>query len=255
MMKMILVTMLAVVVVVGMKEEKEEARRKKKDRKPGKTVNLEENGDIDITISRRKYSNEKERLLCCPLSTKHCHKPCKGKSCSTTCTVSCGFFGFFKCAPLTCEAANPSGCTTTTTTTGCEVGWTRIPQGSKCFKYMAGPSNWLASQTACLALGGSLAKVESAAEQALVFGLIGSQTTDPIWIGLQDFLFEGTYSWADGTVFGAYTNWLSGNNPQPDNNGGNQHCVGMISAGNNAGSWNDIICNNQRAFVCEKPSA
>ena len=27
---------------------------------------------------------------------------------SATCTVSCGFFGFFKCAPLTCEAANYS---------------------------------------------------------------------------------------------------------------------------------------------------
>ena len=53
---------------------------------------------------------------------------------SATCTVSCGFFGFFKCAPLTCEAAHPNGCTATTTASGCDVGWTRLPGGTKCFK-------------------------------------------------------------------------------------------------------------------------
>ena len=40
-----------------------------------------------------------------------------------------------------------------------------------------------------------------------------------MWIGLQDFLQEGTFSWADGTALGSYTSWLSG---QPDNAGGNQ---------------------------------
>ena len=53
---------------------------------------------------------------------------------SATCSVSCGFFGFFKCAPLTCEAANPNGCTATTTASGCDVGWTSLPEGTKCFK-------------------------------------------------------------------------------------------------------------------------
>jgi len=165
--------------------------------------------------------------------------------------VSCGFFGFFTCAPLTCQAANPSGCTAATTTSGCPVGWTRLPGGAKCFKYMGGPSDWLAAQTSCLAMGGTLAKVESAAEQALVFGLIGTQTTDPVWIGLQDFLQEGTFSWADGTALGSYTNWLSG---QPDNAGGNQHCVVIIVSGNNAGLWNDVRCggnSGNQPFICE----
>ena len=53
---------------------------------------------------------------------------------SATCTVSCGFFGFFKCAPLTCEAANPNGCTATATASGCDVGWTRLPGETTCFK-------------------------------------------------------------------------------------------------------------------------
>eukprot|EP00090_Calanus_glacialis_P008968 TRINITY_DN17292_c0_g1_i1.p1 TRINITY_DN17292_c0_g1~~TRINITY_DN17292_c0_g1_i1.p1 ORF type:complete len:254 (-),score=47.19 TRINITY_DN17292_c0_g1_i1:6-767(-) len=249
--KLILVVAILASSVQGRNTEKEENKRRKKDRKPGKTISLEENGDIDITISRRKYSNEKERLLCCPLATKHCRAPCKDNSCSATCTVSCGFFGFFICAPLTCEAAHPNGCIATTTASGCDVGWTRLPGGTKCFKVEAGPSNWLAAQTSCLTLGGTLAKIESADEQALVFGLIGTGTTTPIWIGLQDFLLEGTFSWADGTALGAYTNWLTG---QPDNNSGNQHCAVMTATGNNAGLWNDVICNGPRGFVCEKPS-
>ena len=36
------------------------------------------------------------------------------------------------------------------------------------------------------------------------------------WIGLQDFLVENTFSWADGAALGSFTNWA---NTQPDNNG------------------------------------
>ena len=47
--------------------------------------------------------------------------------------------------------------------------------------------------------------------QTLLGGEIG-------WIGLQDFLVEGTFSWADGEVLGSYTNWATNTN-QPDNAG------------------------------------
>ena len=39
------------------------------------------------------------------------------------------------------------------------------------------------------------------------------------WVGLQDFLNEGTFTWADGASLGSYTNWA---NNQPDNNGQGQ---------------------------------
>ena len=47
----------------------------------------------------------------------------------------------------------------------------------------SGPTNWLAALQLCIAQGGTLAKVESQAEQDLVQGLVG--TSDPAWIGLQ----------------------------------------------------------------------
>ena len=37
------------------------------------------------------------------------------------------------------------------------------------------------------------------------------------FIGLQDFTQEGTFSWGNGMALGGFTNWLSGNNQQPDN--------------------------------------
>ena len=82
------------------------------------------------------------------------------------------------------------------------------------------------------------------------------------WIGLQDFLSEGTFSWADGSSLGSYTNWA---NNQPDNNGQGQvwmvtilwrtlmsfhfqHCAVLRTQGD----WNDVICGGTRAFVCQR---
>ena len=52
--KLILVVAILASSVQGRNTEKEENKRRKKDRKPGKTIFLEENGDIDITIRSAK---------------------------------------------------------------------------------------------------------------------------------------------------------------------------------------------------------
>ena len=46
------------------------------------------------------------------------------------------------------------------------------------------------------------------------------------WVGLQDFLNEGTFTWADGASLGSYTNWA---NNQPDNNGQGQVRAGHVT--------------------------
>ena len=52
--KLIFVVAILASSVLGRNTEKEENKRRKKDRKPGKTISLEENGDIDITIRSAK---------------------------------------------------------------------------------------------------------------------------------------------------------------------------------------------------------
>ena len=64
-----------------------------------------------------------------------------------------------------------------------------------------------------MAEGGTLAKIDSQAEQTVVFGLV-SGSSAPAWIGLTDLNEEGTFEYGDGTAFGGYTNWV---NNQPDN--------------------------------------
>ncbi|KAK3101954.1 hypothetical protein FSP39_007589 [Pinctada imbricata] len=47
-----------------------------------------------------------------------------------------------------------------------------------------------------------------------------------------------------------YTDFLKG---QPNNHAGNEHCLEMYSTGRTgAYTWNDLNCDVQRKFVCEK---
>ena len=85
------------------------------------------------------------------------------------------------------------------------------------------------------------------------------------WFGLQDFLKgEGTFTWADGSPLGDYTNWARN---QPDNNGKGQvsdnpeerECVECdeISCWQDCvviradGLWNDVTCGAPKTIVCQ----
>merc|ERR1711936_1538761 len=106
--------------------------------------------------------------------------------------------------------------TTTTTLTRCGSDWMEV--GDKCFYFASGPANYLIALTSCIGLGGTLAVIENQAEQDALATL-----TDPdgAYIGLTDFLNEGTFAWVDGTAMG-FTNWYFN---APNNGNDNQHCV------------------------------
>jgi len=63
-----------------------------------------------------------------------------------------------------------------------------------------------------------------------------------IWIGFTDETDEGTFVWSDGTEVD-YTNWSGG---EPNNWSGDEDCTVVRSNG----SWNDLSCTRQAAFVC-----
>jgi len=205
------------------------------------------NFTVDIKTKSRKASL---KSFCCVFAAKHCVVPCIGRNCTDQCTVRCGFLGMFTCNPISCQVANPLLCTavtttTTASTTTCDSGWTQV--GSKCYIVQAGPSNYYDAIAGCIALGGKLATIESQAEQDAVFALTGA---DGAYIGLQDFLDEGQFSWVDGTALG-YTNWRP--NGQPNNGNNNQHCVWIRpSSSSDPGTWDDITCKREEKYVCQK---
>ena len=95
--------------------------------------------------------------------------------------------------------------------------------------------------------GGNLASIETQEEQDTVAQLAEVNGT---WIGLSDILSEGNAAWADGAPL-SFINWR---NNQPNNGGMGQHCVWMrgTDAGNDPGTWDDIICNKMNAYACQK---
>jgi len=211
----------------------------------GKLVTQETGGDIHVELRRKRWGDEKERLLCCALASHHCRGPCGTASCAATCSISCGFLSFWQCAPISCATAAASTCTPATS---CGTAGTGTLVGTKCYTYTAAPTTWLDALTSCLAAGGALAKIESAAEQTAAIALTGGTNT---WIGLSDISTEGTFTWADGAALGSYTAWSGAGGGQPTSDGvtvSDQHCVQLRAVD---GEWNDVKCAGPRAYICQ----
>lgn len=90
---------------------------------------------------------------------------------------------------------------------------------------------WKEAKAYCESLGGHLATITSASEQAFVYSLTGNRNC---WLGATDETAEGQWKWVTGEAF-SYTNWASG---QPDNNGNSEHYLHIFLG--NAGKWNDL---------------
>ena len=102
-----------------------------------------------------------------------------------------------------------------------------------------------ARSTCVCAEGAELATVDTAD----INTFIGSRIQDFTWIGGNDLLVEGNYSWTDGTAW-SYTNWRF-NAPNNGNGNSEQDCVVVRTDGD----WDDVACDTARKFVCQKPAA
>uniref|UniRef100_A0A671S0V0 C-type lectin domain-containing protein n=1 Tax=Sinocyclocheilus anshuiensis TaxID=1608454 RepID=A0A671S0V0_9TELE len=83
--------------------------------------------------------------------------------------------------------------------------------GTQCFKYFSDLKPWAEAEKQCLNLGGNL---------------------DDVWF------------WSDGSEF-EYSDWHTG---EPNNGGGNEHCVEMGYGGEK--HWNDAHCDTLLNFIC-----
>jgi cysteine-rich repeat protein len=114
--------------------------------------------------------------------------------------------------------------------------------------YRADPmatATWDAARAACQAWGGDLAAIGSAAENALVAGLI--QTSS--WIGATDAAVEGAFGWSSGELW-MYTNWALG---EPNDSAG-EDCTELYGPETTLpAQWNDLLCTTALPAVCERP--
>ena len=110
-------------------------------------------------------------------------------------------------------------------------------------KLLTEPANYLEAILDCHTQGAVLVTVHSQEEQDTIHGLTGSKGA---WIGLTDFLDEGTFSWVDQETKAIYRNWKDG---APEDKNSNQHCTWIMSDG----KWNSQPCKEEKQYVCQKP--
>jgi hypothetical protein len=108
-------------------------------------------------------------------------------------------------------------------------------------------ATWGDAEAEAVTLGGHLATINDAAENAWIYSNFVAPNQDVwTWIGLNDIANEGTYIWSSGETPG-YFNWGSG---EP-NNSGNEDGVHMWTGG----TWNDLAVTSRNYGVVEVPAS
>jgi hypothetical protein len=91
---------------------------------------------------------------------------------------------------------------------------------------------WANAQARAVAMGGNLVRIDDAAENAFVAGLLTGTGNASAWIGGSDQTTEGDWRWAQGDT--AFWSGLAANNPTPGS------AVGGLYTNWNPGEPNDV---------------
>lgn len=98
----------------------------------------------------------------------------------------------------------------------------------------------------CQKMGGHLATITSAEENAFLYSYILSQGCDSAYFGLTDSEAEGTWKWSNGESID-YMNWGIGEANDQDEN----EDWAMFYYKFTDGTWNDGVFAENSAFICE----
>lgn len=120
-----------------------------------------------------------------------------------------------------------------------------MPFLDSCYKIITDTKTWEGSALDCESAGAHLVKFTSQEEVDYLHNTfllpLGSGS---VWIGLN--LKNDSFYWTDNTKLN-YSNWNDG---EPNNYGGNnEDCVEMYVSN---GRWNDLPCNYEKAYACER---
>ncbi|XP_054471828.1 CD209 antigen-like protein E [Anoplopoma fimbria] len=130
----------------------------------------------------------------------------------------------------------------------CPAGW--ILFSSSCYLLSEESASWDKSRQDCRDKGSDLVIVDTLEEQEFLTSIIRKST----WIGLSDRDSEGTWTWIDGTpLTDTEEYWGS----RPDNGGGDpqwgeEDCAEIVDGRKAKINWNDLRCDSDRDFICEK---
>ena len=110
--------------------------------------------------------------------------------------------------------------------------------------YLLTQDTWTNNEAEAVILGGHLAAINDAAENAYVFNTFATfgGTSRTLWIGLNDLTVEGTFVWSSGEAV-TYTNFAPGEPNDGDATTGSQDYVSINGpqSGAMASLWDDDV--------------
>lgn len=201
--------------------------------------------DISVINSFNCFICEKAAEGTCTNTQVPSGTPCTDDG--NICTINaCNDSGVCAANPVTCNDNNQCTADSCNPAGGCD-GYVN---GSSCYRVESPEpgSLWQSAESECQAWGGHLVSINTAMENAFVWGLTDECPAPGTvaFIGLNDLATEGVYQWIAGDAV-TYTNWYDG---EP-NNAGDEDVTEMLLFN---GTWNDIPTTFTRScFVCEKP--
>ena len=102
------------------------------------------------------------------------------------------------------------------------------------------------AKLACATEGRMLVMPKTEAQHDLLDTFLDSLPSRvDIFIGLTDAITEDEFQWEDGSVLSWNDRW---NTNEPNNYGGQEDCVKLRPDN----KWNDVVCRQKFAFVCQK---
>ncbi|XP_018516181.1 CD209 antigen-like protein C isoform X2 [Lates calcarifer] len=128
----------------------------------------------------------------------------------------------------------------------CPDDWSLF--NAACYFLSRNTGPWENGRMDCRARGADLVVIDSLEKQMFMSNFTKRKTQ--AWIGLTDEAHEGTWIWIDGSQL-TLMYWREG---QPDNKGDNkpENCAHIITGEKNLNNWNDLPCENNLSWICEK---
>ncbi|KAK3582968.1 hypothetical protein CHS0354_027084 [Potamilus streckersoni] len=150
--------------------------------------------------------------------------------------------------PTPMPTLSPQVATTLAMSANCGQFWIEDAVTAHCYQLIDNPVTWFVASRDCVSRGGQLACIDSLEEQTFITNHLTGFKSPGLWIGATNLNVRSGFQWIDGNGF-AFINWAPG---EPNNVNNNEHCGEMITGGPLRSKWNDINCENQRGYICEK---
>nr|XP_049600077.1 uncharacterized protein LOC125983145 isoform X4 [Syngnathus scovelli] len=127
---------------------------------------------------------------------------------------------------------------------GCPTGW--LEYNKHCY-FFGNPNTWRQAESDCASKEAHLTSILDEEERIWMKNSI-KMTDVKIWIGLRRNTSGRQWEWTDGNYF-FYSHWNTG---EPNNVGGNENCVELLTSRANK-KWNDLSCDDYRHYICKMP--